>query len=343
LDDGKKAQVLISVLLSDNASVDKFENENAEFLRPTSSKMKTCTQIRGGSPGLKWAVILSTLSGVAVGCVAAPPGPSTLTPLREALTLYASFDGTADASFARGDPKIYWAPSMQHPRLGTPGLPKGDVVTLAPGQGRFGSALRFHKKVPQMVFFQADKNVAYRTNEWRGTVSFWLRLNPDEDLEPGYCDPVQITPRERNDAAFFVDFTKDDKPRHFRLGAFADRQIWDPTKRDWEKVPSHERPMVTVTKPPFSRDRWTHVVFTFSNFNTGRKDGESRLYLNGQLQGTLTGREQTFTWDPAKSLVMIGLSYVGLFDDLAIFNRALTDEDIQILFHLRGGAGALVH
>jgi hypothetical protein len=38
LGDGKKAQVLISVLLSDNASVDKFENENAEFLRPTNAK-----------------------------------------------------------------------------------------------------------------------------------------------------------------------------------------------------------------------------------------------------------------------------------------------------------------
>ncbi|MEO8427188.1 MAG: hypothetical protein ABI651_08760 [Verrucomicrobiota bacterium] len=41
--------------------------------------------------------------------------------------------------------------------------------------------------------------------------------------------------------------------------------------------------------------------------------------------------------------VMIGLSYVGLFDDLAIFNRALTDKEIQILFHLESGAGVLVH
>ena len=59
----------------------------------------------------------------------------------------------------------------------------------------------------------------YAKSNWSGAVSFWLRLDPDTDLEAGYCDPLQNTPREWNDAAFWVDFSKDERPRHFRLGA----------------------------------------------------------------------------------------------------------------------------
>jgi hypothetical protein len=182
----------------------------------------------------------------------------------------------------------------------------------------------------------------YLTNNWNGAVSLWLKLDPDEDLEPGYCDPIQITPRDWNDGAFFVDFSKDERPRHFRLDAFADRAVWDPLKRNWDAVPATERPMVTVTKPPFRRDRWTHVLFSFSNFNTGRNDGLAKLYLDGQWQGALAGHTQTFTWEPPKTLVMLGLSYIGLYDELAIFNRALTDQEVQAVYRLTGGVRSLL-
>ena len=41
-------------------------------------------------------------------------------------------------------------------------------------------------------------------------------------LEPGFCDPVQITPRAWNDAAFFVEFEKRPESIPFRLGVYAD-------------------------------------------------------------------------------------------------------------------------
>ena len=34
--------------------------------------------------------------------------------------------------------------------------------------------------------------LGYNARSWSATVSVWLRLNPDQDLEPGYCDPIQI-------------------------------------------------------------------------------------------------------------------------------------------------------
>lgn len=261
--------------------------------------------------------------------------------LRQALTFHASFDQGMDADYGSGDRRLFHAPSLKLPRVGAPGLPAHGAVSIAKGEGKTGDALRFHRNMPEVVFFQVEKNLAYAKSNWSGTVSFWLRLDPDTDLAPGYCDPLQITPREWNDGALWVDFSKDERPRHFRLGAFADRAVWDPQRRNYDTLPANERPLVTVTRPPFSRDRWTHVAFTFVNFNTGSKDGAATLYLDGRAQGSVSAWKQTLTWEPAQTIAMIGIGYTGLFDELAFFNRALTAVEVGQLFTLPGGVTAL--
>jgi hypothetical protein len=261
--------------------------------------------------------------------------------LVKSLTFHASFDKSPDADFALGDKRLFNAPNMNQPRTGAPGLPASGVVTQVPG-GKFGSALKFVKKSSEMVFFYAEKNVDYATNKFGGTVSLWLNLTPDEDLEPGYTDPIQITPRAWNDAAFFVEFTKDEKPREFRLGAYADLKVWNPNNRDWNTIPFEEKSLIKVERPPFKRGQWTHIVFTFSNYNTGKSDGQTQLYLNGESKGSLSPRQQTFTWDLSKTRVMLGLSYVGLYDELSIFNRPLTAAEIKEVYQLPNGVTALI-
>jgi hypothetical protein len=252
--------------------------------------------------------------------------------LRKSLTFYASFDHGADADFARGDRAIYSAPNMKQPRAGTPGLPASGVISIAKGEGRFGDALRFHRKSSEMVFFRAKENVSYRPRDWGGTVSLWLRTSPQEDLAPGFCDPIQITPREWNDAAFFVEFEKRTNAIPFRLGAYADFKIWNPANRDWGSIPAQEKPLITVAQPPIARERWMHVVFTWDRFNTGQPEGVTRLYLNGEDQGVVASRLQTFTWDTEKALIMLGLNYVGYWDELAVFDRPLTAAEIGLLY-----------
>jgi len=39
--------------------------------------------------------------------------------------------------------------------------------------------------------------------------------------------------------------------------------------------------------------------------------------------------------------VRLGLSYVGLYDDLALFDRALTSEEVAALHGLEGGVAEL--
>lgn len=251
---------------------------------------------------------------------------------KDALVFYASFDQSLNAERGGGDKQLYWAPKMAFPPEAKPALPPNNVVVHETSGGvNGGGCLRFTKKAPEMVFFRAPGNIPYSKSDWSGTVSFWLSLTPDEDLEPGYTDPIQITSKGWDNAAFFVEFTKDEKPRELRLGAYADRNVWNPRNRDWNSIPMSEKPLIPVIRPPFTRDTWTHIAFTFEHFNTGQTNGVTTLFLNGEKRGGLTPREQTFTWDMDKALIMLGLSYVGRLDELAIFNRALTPPEIAQL------------
>ena len=257
--------------------------------------------------------------------------------LRDALTFHATFDSGTEADFALGEKRLFHAPSMNKRAEAKPGLPESGEVVIATGEGKYGHALRFKKKKSPVVFFEAVKNFPYAASNWSGTVSFWLSLDPETELEPGYTDPIQITPRAWNDAAFFVEFGKDEKPRHFRLGAYADFKVWNPENRDWNLIPWAEKPLVSVERPPFAKGKWTHIVFTFENFNTGKPNGVATLYLDGQRQGQLSPRAQTFTWDLAQTSIMLGLSYIGLWDELSVFNRALSAEEVKELNGLRVG------
>jgi hypothetical protein len=233
-------------------------------------------------------------------CVAGGTDSTEVEALRKALTFHASFDGGTEAVRAAGDPKLYWAASFKQRDQAKPGLPETGEVLLAKGEGRFGDALRFTKKKAPVVFFQGARNMPHETVNWNGTVSFWLKVDPEAELEPGFCDPIQITASAWNDAAFFVEFEKRTESIPFRLGVYADFKVWNPDNRKFAEIPFAEKPLLTVDKPPFGPGRWTHVVFTFGNFNTGRPDGVARLYLDGRPHGSLGPRLQTFTWDPQK-------------------------------------------
>jgi predicted neuraminidase len=255
---------------------------------------------------------------------------------RGRMTFHASFDGSDDADHARGDARIYTAQNLE---LDQPleGL-RADAVQRRAG-GRWGEALVFSDTTESVVFFYGKANVPHATEQWAMTISFWMRLDPDQDLKPGFADPLQITDKKWNDAALFVDFSKDERPRHFRLGVFADYPFWNPSDTPWDDIPEADRPMITVERPPFSRDEWTHVAITLERLNSQRP-AAARLYLDGELQGEMV-RPQRFTWDPDRLAIMLGLHYIGAIDDLAIFEGAMTADDITRLMKLEEGAKAL--
>ena len=256
--------------------------------------------------------------------------------LSRSLSFHASFDAGTDADFARGDRGILHAvgEARKNPR---PGL--GSHVRWAKDGGRFGGCLRFEKKIGPIQYFQGDENIAWKDGDFSGTLSFWLSLDPERDLLPGFCDPIQMTDKTWNDACLFVEFNKD-KPRRFRMGVFSDLKTWNPTNRDWDSIPEKERPFVDGGTNLFAKGRWTHVAMTFDGYNRAGGDATTALYIDGELRGVRRA-PQKFTWNPTRSALMLGLSYIGGYDEIAVFDRALTPAEVRTLFELPGGARAL--
>ena len=135
--------------------------------------------------------------------------------LTEALTFHASFDHGPDADFALGDARIYSATVENGKETGelTPGLGEPGL-TVAEGQGKFGSALMFSTENSHVVLFKAAQNVAYSPSDFGGTASFWMNLDPAE-IPQRYCDPFQLTDKDYSDACIWIDFTKNDTPSDF--------------------------------------------------------------------------------------------------------------------------------
>ena len=278
-----------------------------------------------------------SLIGLSAPVLAADPKE-----LLNGLIFHAPFDGSADANVAAGDGQIYTAASSRDPSQSQPGL-NAQEVTIASGKGRFGDALHFLEKSKNMVFFYADENSGYRAENWNATISMWLSIDP-ADLQQNFADPIQMTDKRYNDAALWVDFTKDDIPPHFRMGIFADKNVWNPEDRKLNEIPEAEQPIVRVRQPFFGRNKWTHVVMTFSGFNTDGTNTTAKLYINGELQGSLKDRRQFFTWDRSKATIRLGLGYIGLIDELSIHNRTLSDIEVRELYRLPTGLrGVMQH
>ncbi len=258
--------------------------------------------------------------------------------LKAALTFYSSFDQGIDADFALGDKQLYTVPNRKARDSAQVGLHKPDI-RITKGEGRFGDGLLFTERSKGYIYYPSKDNISYNTNDWSGAVSFWLKLDPATDLEPGYCDPIQITDVSYNDASIWVDFTKEN-PRDFRLGVIGDRDVWNPNPEG----PDNENPvfmdkLTGVKNPPFGKDQWTHILINFSNLNT--KNGQASLYINAELKGTRTNIDTPFTWDLELSNIYLGLGYVGLFDELSLYNRALTHKEIDVLYALENGVHSL--
>ncbi|MBI5801310.1 MAG: LamG domain-containing protein [Verrucomicrobia bacterium] len=256
--------------------------------------------------------------------------------LKQALTFHASFDKGLDADFSRGDKAC-----LQRTSKGNVPAVLNEELKLVSDGGRFGGGLHFMKKGGTQPRFKDVGVLNYNATNWSASVSVWLKLDPDKDLASGYCDPVQIVGDDTKKGFIFMEWSKDDMPRHFRFAIRPLEQIWNPNKLDWAKMTDAQRPAVNLPRAPFSREAWTHAVFTLENVNDKAKKPVGRLYLNAKLMGSIENWDLTLGWNPDAVQLVLGASYVGHLDDLAVFNRALTDAEVKVLNGLKNGAREL--
>jgi len=264
--------------------------------------------------------------------------PTTATKFKNALTFYTSFDNGTEADFALGNKNMYTAPSFRQVDSAEVGMTNMDHQIL-PNKGQSGAAFQFGKNGKKVVFYKGKDNIAYAADNWTGTISFWLSVDPVTDLAPGYTDPIQITDTRYNDASIWVDFTGEN-PRDFRLGVIGDNAVWTKDTLTAPVDTVFEKRVVRVSDIPFAKDKWTHILISYQDLGTAQSTAS--LYMDGQKMGSIDGITDPFTWELDQSKIYLGLGYIGLMDELAIFNKAFTAEDVMEFRQLDGGIKAIL-
>lgn len=257
--------------------------------------------------------------------------------IANALSFAATFDQGFDAGFARGDGRMHTVRAQGDTRILVPGMHNA-TVSIAEGKGRYGNALDFSQKSRPPICYLVKDNLPFSREDWSGTISLWLSLDPEKDLAPGFTDPIQITDVDYNDAALWVDFS-DQNPRDFRMGVYGDLAIWNPRNLDPGVNPAFLERLLTAKDRPFGTGIWTHVAISFAHLNTSK--GSAEFYINGKFQGRREISEP-FSWDLDKARAFLGLNYIGLMDEIAFFDRALGAEEIRQVYQIEGGLEALL-
>ena len=230
--------------------------------------------------------------------------------------LYASFDQGPDAELSRGEGRA---------RL------NAKVARHATEGGRHGGCLVFaardHGWAEDECVFAARDNFPYRETSFEGTISLWLKGDPDADLNPAVpVDPFHIS-RHAADGSFYLDLTRPDddrygSPRKLRFGIYGDSPPRD-------KLVGGQ--LLVVGELGWSDGKWHHVAATFKNANSGQPDGSAAGYVDGRLRGSMDGYTHRLTWNMADLKIGLGQRYVGSIDVLLILDRALPAATIAAI------------
>ena len=72
-------------------------------------------------------------------------------------------------------------------------------------------------------------------------------------------------------------------------------------------------------------------MLTFKNLDTGKPDALTAIYIDSKLIGEVKDRAIAMGWDIEKAGIYIAINYIGLLDEFALFDKALTGEEVSHL------------
>jgi len=258
--------------------------------------------------------------------------PSVVGDILKSVTFYASFDSALKGDFGGGELNLSTRTNHKTEK-GAFVFEKGfPAFRIAPGKGVSGGALEAVDVLPDngRIFFPARGNISYKKGGWSGAFSVWINVDPDTQLKTGFCDPVQITENGAGNGGIWFDFNDARPNRNLRMGTFP--AITDGMRPIQESREAFS-PMVWVDKPGLKAGEWHHVVLVWRNFDTGKADGSAALYIDGKLMGEIRKDYPiSMDWDLDKTGIYVAVNYIGLMDEMAFFNRALTDEEINVYY-----------
>lgn len=256
--------------------------------------------------------------------------------LLQAVSLYASFDEKVQADVGGGG--LTFSTRFNHPtEKGAFVFEKGfndKIFQIAPKKGIQGGALAPKDVLPDngRIFLPLRGNLAFKPGGWGGAVSVWINTDPNKLLKTTFCDPIQITQKGANNGGIWFDFNNAKPRRDMRMGLF-------PAASDGQKGFTEDDPNAPMVKIPgvdFQEGQWHHVVLSWKNFDTGRPDAHGILYVDGKKIGEVKDRAIAMAWDPDKAGIYVAVNYLGLLDELALFSREISNEEVETLYRQPG-------
>jgi hypothetical protein len=271
------------------------------------------------------------ISVVAIYSPVAPAADADETALHKAVALYASFDDEVRMDFGNGE-RVPGTRSVDPADKKQFVFEKGfdaKYFRIVAGKGIAGSCLEAVDLPPRggRLYFPAKGNVAFRTDAgWGGAFSVWVNTDPNRLLKTPFCDPVLITQKGLNNGSIWAHFN-DARPRALQAGTY-------PSIPDGREPVPEEDPKAPLTRLKdvnFKTGEWHHIVLSWDRFNTGKKDGTHTLYVDGKKIGDLQGHGIGMDWDIERTRVYVAVNLVGLLDELAVFHRPLTADEVTLL------------
>jgi hypothetical protein len=254
--------------------------------------------------------------------------------LHKAVTFYASFDTAVQGDFGGGELNPSTRSNHKTEKgafVFEKGVPE-KAFRIAPGKGVSGGALEVLDVLPDngRIYFPARGNLAFKKGGWGGTLSMWINHDPDVQLKTRFCDPVQITQKGAGNGGIWFDFNDAKPNRNLRMGAFPAVPDGKPSIKESREAFS---PMVWVDQPNLKVGDWHHVALVWQNFDSGKTDARASLHIDGKLMGEIKEKDYPISmdWDLDKAAIYLGVSYIGLIDEFALFDRPLAPDELILL------------
>jgi hypothetical protein len=261
---------------------------------------------------LRWDVTKASAKGPFVLCAARYGLASEIPVSREVarvkpeLLFHATFDGTAEAAFAKGAKAPLCAKGLEY------------------AAGRIGKAVRLTHAAKSVLAYATKDNLVQE----RGTVSFWLKREwPDGG-------------RRANGGEIWRTAFSDSAAKGDRIGS-GQLYFWFWGDKFRVDQSDDDDQYVCGGLPKAAQDGWTHLAVTWDEVGTkvyvngrswrDRGDGESPMIAALKTPDLLTFKRQTF--DRFFVGNFEGRQQIdGLLDDLRVYSAPLDGEQVRDLY-----------
>ena len=256
-----------------------------------------------------------------------------------AMVMMSTFDDVTDLNLSSGEGFIWTGESLadardyrnilQHER-------RSDV-SIAEGAGRInkreqpGDSLRFRNVAPKVLFYKGEdfrNQQNPQPPDWSVTIACWIRVDLSQQAANRSSFPLQLTQPVSSGPTVSIQFTTNDDDPSMRLVA---------NKKSPETATA-ANVLVRVKRPPVSETKWMHVALTIEHANTDNQiPGAATLFVDGRRMGR---GEMGFPMncDLSVASLVLGHQFIGDLDDLYVFGRSLSTQEIRWLYEQPSGA-----